>query len=170
MRRAGKAVKRFRLIEAGDRVMVAVSGGKDSLSLLWILRNLQRRAPVHFDLLAIHVDQHTGVYPKERLVSFFEDEGFDYLIVDEPAGGAIERLTKEGANPCSVCARLRRGILYTQMKKRGCTKLALGHHRNDLAATLFDESAVYVTNQIHAAEIVVGRRCMYGDPAIDLLR
>ncbi len=136
MRLAGKAVQRFRLIEAGDRVMVAVSGGKDSLALLWILRNLQRRAPIHFDLLAIHVDQHTGSYPKEHLSDFFEREGFEYLMVDEPAGGAIERLTKEGANPCSVCARLRRGILYTQMKKTGCTKLALGHHRDDLAATL----------------------------------
>jgi tRNA 2-thiocytidine biosynthesis protein TtcA len=126
----------FRLIEPGDRVLVAVSGGKDSHALLYLLRQIQRRAPFEFSLIALNVDQGHPGFPDHVLPEYFEREGYEYKIVKEDTYSVVKEKIPEGKTFCSLCSRLRRGILYTQAVELGATKIALGHHRDDVIETL----------------------------------
>ena len=126
----------FKLIEPGDRVMVAVSGGKDSHALLYLLRQIQRRAPFEFSLFALNVDQGHPGFPERVLPDYFEREGYEYKIVKEDTYSVVKEKIPEGKTFCSLCSRLRRGILYTQAVALGATKIALGHHRDDVIETL----------------------------------
>jgi tRNA 2-thiocytidine biosynthesis protein TtcA len=126
----------FELIEPGDRVMVAVSGGKDSHALLYLLRQIQRRAPFEFSLFALNVDQGHPGFPARVLPEYFEREGYEYKIVKEDTYSVVKEKIPEGKTFCSLCSRLRRGILYTQAAQLGATKIALGHHRDDVIETL----------------------------------
>lgn len=131
-----KASSDFRLLEPGDRVMVAVSGGKDSHGLLYLLRELQKKAPFEFSFFALNVDQGHPGFPSQLLPAFFEREGYEYVIVKEDTYSVVTDKVPEGKTYCSLCSRLRRGILYTQAQKLGATKIALGHHRDDVIETL----------------------------------
>ena len=126
----------FKLIEPGDRVMVAVSGGKDSHALLYLLREIQKRAPFDFSLFALNVDQGHPGFPQRVLPDYFEREGYEYKIVQEDTYSVVKEKVPEGKTFWSLCSRLRRGILYTQAVKLGATKIALGHHRDDVIETL----------------------------------
>ena len=131
-----KASSDFRLLEPGDRVMVAVSGGKDSHAMLYLLRELQKRAPFPFTLFALNVDQGHPGFPSDLLPAFLSSEGYEHVIVKEDTYSVVTDKISEGKTYCSLCSRLRRGILYTQAQKLGATKIALGHHRDDVIETL----------------------------------
>jgi tRNA 2-thiocytidine biosynthesis protein TtcA len=131
-----KASADFKLLEPGDRVMVAVSGGKDSHAMLYLLRELQKKAPFEFSLFALNVDQGHPGFPSELLPEYLEREGYEYVIVKEDTYSVVTEKVPEGKTYCSLCSRLRRGILYTQAQKLGATKIALGHHRDDAIETL----------------------------------
>jgi tRNA 2-thiocytidine biosynthesis protein TtcA len=131
-----KASSDFRLLEPGDRVMVAVSGGKDSHAMLYLLRELQRKAPFSFSLFALNVDQGHPGFPSELLPEFLTRENYEHVIVKEDTYSVVTEKVPEGKTFCSLCSRLRRGILYTQAQKLGATKIALGHHRDDVIETL----------------------------------
>jgi tRNA 2-thiocytidine biosynthesis protein TtcA len=132
----GRASADYGLLEAGDRVMVAVSGGKDSHALLYLLRELQRKAPFPFSVVAVNVDQGHPGFPKRVLPDYFEAHGFDYRIIEEDTYSVVQAKTPPGKTTCSLCSRLRRGILYTVASELGATKIALGHHRDDVIETL----------------------------------
>ncbi len=135
-RDVAQAVRDFSLVEEGDRLMVAISGGKDSYTLLHLLRRMQRTAPIRFELVAVNIDQGHPGYPVERLRSWLEAEGYDFRIVHEDTYSIVKEKVPEGKTYCSLCSRLRRGILYSLAQELGCTKIALGHHRDDVLATL----------------------------------
>ena len=126
----------FALLEPGDRVMVAMSGGKDSHALLHLLREIARRAPFEFSLVAVNVDQGHPGFPKTLLPAYFRREGYDFEIVEEDTYSVVKEKVPAGKTTCSLCSRLRRGILYTTAARLGATKIALGHHRDDLIETL----------------------------------
>lgn len=136
IRLTGQAITDFNMIEEGDKVLVAMSGGKDSYVLLDALRTLQKRAPIHFDLIAVTVYQHIPEFPKDELRQYFQKIEIPYHIEDQDTYSIIQRLIPEGRNVCSLCARLRRGILYRVAKELQCTKIALGHHMDDIVGTL----------------------------------
>ncbi len=136
IKKVSQASHDYRLIEPNDKILVAVSGGKDSHVLLHILERIRQRAPFPFSLIALNIDQGQPGFPKEVLPEFLARNGYEFLIVNEDTYSVVREKTPVGKTSCSLCSRLRRGILYTQAAKLGATKIALGHHRDDLIETL----------------------------------
>lgn len=137
-----EAVRDFELIAPGDRIMVAVSGGKDSYTLLHLLMRLKARAPVDFELIAVNLDQGQPGFPPEVIERHFQAVGVPYRMLHRDTYSVVRRLVPPGKTTCPVCSRLRRGVLYNAAVELGCTKIALGHHRDDLVETLL-LSALY---------------------------
>ncbi|MFN2596983.1 MAG: tRNA 2-thiocytidine(32) synthetase TtcA [Pyrinomonadaceae bacterium] len=135
LRQMGACVKDFSMIEEGDRVMVCLSGGKDSYTMLDLLLDVRERAPVRFDLLAFNLDQKQPNFPADVLPDYLASRGVPFRIVERDTYSVVKRLVPEGKTYCSVCSRLRRGVIYQIAVEEGCTKIALGHHSDDIAAT-----------------------------------
>ena len=133
----GQAIADYGMIEDGDRVMVCLSGGKDSYTLLDVLLQLQRKAPVKFSIIAVNLDQKQPGFPEHVLPEYLRSIGVDFHIIEQDTYSVVTRVVPEGKTLCSLCSRMRRGSLYTWAAENGITKIALGHHRDDLVATFF---------------------------------
>lgn len=136
-RQVGRAIADYNMIEAGDRVMVCLSGGKDSYTMLDILQSLQAKAPVRFELLAVHLDQKQPGYPPDVMRDYLRGLDLEYHILEQDTYSVVKRVVPEGKTMCGACSRLRRGCLYTFARENGVTRIALGHHRDDIVETLF---------------------------------
>jgi tRNA 2-thiocytidine biosynthesis protein TtcA len=136
-RNAGRAITDFNMIGEGDRVMVCLSGGKDSYTLLDILLTLQKRAPVRFELIAANLDQKQPGFPRDVLPRYAREAGVEFHQIEQDTYSVVKRVIPEGKTTCGLCSRLRRGALYNFARKHGVTRIALGHHRDDIIETLF---------------------------------
>jgi tRNA 2-thiocytidine biosynthesis protein TtcA len=145
-RETGKAIEDFNMIEDGDRIMVCLSGGKDSFTMLDMLLTLQRNAPVHFELIAVNLDQKQPGFPAHVLSEYLQKLAVPFQILEQDTYSVVKRVVPEGKTMCGLCSRLRRGALYAFAKQHGISKIALGHHRDDIIETLF-------LNMFHGAKL-----------------
>ncbi|MCS5558177.1 MAG: tRNA 2-thiocytidine(32) synthetase TtcA [Oceanospirillaceae bacterium] len=136
-RDVGRAIDDYAMIEQGDKVMVCLSGGKDSYAMLDILMQLQKSAPIQFDILAVNLDQKQPSFPEHVLPAYLTNVGVDFHVIEKDTYSVVKEVIEEGKTTCGLCSRMRRGTLYRFAQERGITKIALGHHRDDILETLF---------------------------------